>query len=251
MGLSIDAEKETLQSLVKSCLLELNSLKMDLTELEMDQSQNNASTKIEELENHILAKEKEADLIKYKAEDKINILKSKLNEKDEIIKRQENKIYELDYVNNSLDEIKEYFAEQLRNFKREELEDINKRFNEALKVIAEKDAHINSLSKKIDEYKIELVKLESNIDNKNNIISLERELEHKNKEIYEKKNELDLLKEKSISKDKYFQLKSELARKEDKIKRLEEVNEFFSNLKRESAYSYYEDLPPAKLRKRD
>ena len=33
MELGMDSEKETLQSLIKSCLLELNKLKYDLTDL--------------------------------------------------------------------------------------------------------------------------------------------------------------------------------------------------------------------------
>ena len=245
MEFGIDVERETLQSLVKSCLLELNNLKMHLTELEMEKTQDNTVDKIQELENHILEKEKEVSLIKYKAEEEINLLNSKLNDKDETIKKQENKIYELDYVNNSLDEIKVYFAEQLKDFKRDELADINKRLNESLKSVAEKDAYINTLSKKIDEYKIELIKLESNIDNKNNIISLKKELELRKEEIYKKDNELNLLKEKSISIDDYFKLQQELSKKEDKIKRLEEINEFFTELKKENdAFAIRESYPP-------
>ena len=52
--------------------------------------------------------------------DEVNLLKKQLDEKDILIKNQEDRIYELDYVNNSLDEIKEYFAEQLREYKRQE-----------------------------------------------------------------------------------------------------------------------------------
>ena len=39
--------------------------------------------------------------------DEINLLKKEMEEKDILIKNQEDRIYELDYVNNSLDEIKE------------------------------------------------------------------------------------------------------------------------------------------------
>ena len=111
----IDAEKETLQSLVRSCLLELNKLKFDLTQLEVEKANDNSASRIRELEQDIIDKEKEVSVIKFKAEEEVNQLKGQLDEKDLLIKNQEDRIYELDYVNNSLDEIKSYFAEQLRD----------------------------------------------------------------------------------------------------------------------------------------
>ena len=68
-------------------------------------------------------------------------MKKQLEEKDALIKNQEDRIYELDYVNNSLDEIKKYFAEQLRDYKKE-LAEVNERLNESFKSIAEKDTQI-------------------------------------------------------------------------------------------------------------
>ena len=106
----IDAEKETLQSLVRSCLLELNKLKFDLTQLEVEKANDNSASRIRELEQDIVDKEKEVSVIKFKAEEEANQLRNQLNEKDLLIKNQEDRIYELDYVNNSLDEIKTYFA---------------------------------------------------------------------------------------------------------------------------------------------
>ena len=108
MELGAGIENETLQNLIRDCLLELNRLKFDLTELEIAKARDTTPQKIQELENHILNKEKEVSLIKFKAEDEINLLKKQLDEKDALIKNQEDRIYELDYVNNSLDEIKEY-----------------------------------------------------------------------------------------------------------------------------------------------
>ena len=122
MQIGIDAEKDTLQSLIRSCLLELNKLKYDLTELEVERANDNTPQRIKELEKDIVDKEKEVSVIKFKAEDEINILKKQLDEKDILIKNQEDRIYELDYVNNSLDEIKEYFAEQLREYKKKDNE---------------------------------------------------------------------------------------------------------------------------------
>ena len=55
----IDAEKEALQSLVRSCLLELNKLKFDLTQLEVEKANDNSASRIRELEQDIVDKEKE------------------------------------------------------------------------------------------------------------------------------------------------------------------------------------------------
>ena len=80
MQLGIDAEKDTLQSLIRSCLLELNKLKYDLTELEVERANDNTPQRIKELEKDIVDKEKEVSVIKFKAEDEINLLKKQLDD---------------------------------------------------------------------------------------------------------------------------------------------------------------------------
>ena len=235
MQLGIDAEKDTLQSLIRSCLLELNKLKLDLTELEVERANDNTPQRIKELEKDIVDKEKEVSVIKFKAEDEINLLKKQLEEKDILIKNQEDRIYELDYVNNSLDEIKEYFAEQLRNYKKQELADVNERLNESFKSIAEKEAQINTLSRTIDEYKIKVLKLENNAESKTQIMELEKELELKNNEllikdseITKKDNEIDIIKQQTIPRDEFISLQTQF---ESEINSMD--NEI-SNLKQES-----------------
>ncbi|MBQ9160247.1 MAG: hypothetical protein IJ122_02845 [Methanobrevibacter sp.] len=244
MQLGIDAEKDTLQSLIRSCLLELNKLKFDLTELEVERANDNTPQRIKELEKDIVDKEKEVSVIKFKAEDEINLLKKQLDEKDILIKNQEDRIYELDYVNNSLDEIKEYFAEQLRNYKKQELSDVNERLNESFKSIAEKDAQINSLSRTIDEYKIKVLKLENNVESQTQIMELEKELELKNNEILikdseisKRDNEIDIIKQQTIPRDEYISLQTQF---ESEINAMDnEIN----NLKLESIPKKdYEDL---------
>ena len=84
MELGAGIENETLQNLIRDCLLELNRLKFNLTELEIAKAKDTTPQKIQELENHILNKEKEVSLIKFKAEDEINLLKKQLDEKDEM-----------------------------------------------------------------------------------------------------------------------------------------------------------------------
>lgn len=278
MELGVGIENETLQNLIRDCLLELNRLKFDLTELEIAKARDTTPQKIQELENHILNKEKEVSLIKFKAEDEISLLKKQLEEKDALIKNQEDRIYELDYVNNSLDEIKEYFAEQLRDYKKKELAEVNERLNESFKSIAEKDAQINTLSRTIDDYKIQVIKLENNAEFKSRISDLERELEYKNNELSEKNNmitakenevsllrestipkdnyinlqkELSFLRESTIPKEDYISLQKELSSRDDKIKRLEEINNFFNELQEEQeAYETMDRTPPFRLEKK-
>lgn len=258
MELGAGIENETLQNLIRDCLLELNRLKFDLTELEIAKARDTTHQKIQELENHILNKEKEVSLIKFKAEDEISLLKKQLEEKDALIKNQEDRIYELDYVNNSLDEIKEYFAEQLRDYKKKELAEVNERLNESFKSIAEKDAQINTLSRTIDDYKIQVIKLENNAEFKSRISDLERELEYKNNELSEKNNmitakesEVSLLRESTIPKEDYISLQKELSSRDDKIKRLEEINNFFNELQEEQeAYETMDRTPPFRLEKK-
>lgn len=278
MELGAGIENETLQNLIRDCLLELNRLKFDLTELEIAKARDTTPQKIQELENHILNKEKEVSLIKFKAEDEISLLKKQLEEKEALIKNQEDRIYELDYVNNSLDEIKEYFAEQLRDYKKKELAEVNERLNESFKSIAEKDAQINTLSRTIDDYKIQVIKLENNAEFKSRISDLERELEYKNNELSEKNNmitakenevsllrestipkdnyinlqkELSFLRESTIPKEDYITLQKELSSRDDKIKRLEEINNFFNELQEEQeAYETMDRTPPFRLEKK-
>lgn len=278
MELGAGIENETLQNLIRDCLLELNRLKFNLTELEIAKAKDTTPQKIQELENHILNKEKEVSLIKFKAEDEINLLKKQLDEKDALIKNQEDRIYELDYVNNSLDEIKEYFAEQLRDYKKKELAEVNERLNESFKSIAEKEAQINMLSRTIDDYKIQVIKLENNAEFKSRISDLERELEYKNNELSEKNNmitakenevsllrestipkdnyinlqkELSFLRESTIPKEDYISLQKELSSRDDKIKRLEEINNFFNELQEEQeAYETMDRTPPFRLEKK-
>nr|WP_295000571.1 glycosyl transferase [uncultured Methanobrevibacter sp.] len=244
MEIGIDAEKDTLQSLIRSCLLELNKLKYELTELEVERANDTTPQRIKELEKDIVDKEKEVSVIKFKAEDEINLLKKQLEEKDILIKNQEDRIYELDYVNNSLDEIKEYFAEQLRDYKKKELSDVNDRLNEAYKSIAEKEAQINTLSRTIDDYKIKIIKLENNVESQTQILELEKQIELKENEIRIKEseinqinNELKILKQQTIPKDEYISLQTQFESE------INAMNTEITNLKQQSVPKKdYDDL---------
>lgn len=248
MEVGFDAQQDTLQSLIKSCLLEINKLKLRLTELQIQRSRENSDEKIIELENHILEKEKELSVIKYKAEEQIAALSTKVQDQESIIKSQENKIYELDYITKSLDEIKEYFAEQLMQYKQNELAEVNDRLNESYRGLAEKDAQISILNKTIDEYKIKLIKLEKDAQNKEEIFMLRQALEAKNRELLLKENEFEVFRKQAITKDEFLDLQQQLSRKNDKIRRLEEINEFFTDLQHESqSFNTPEKIPPFRL----
>jgi hypothetical protein len=189
---------------------------MELTELEVERANDNTPLRIKELEKDIVEKEKEVSVIRFRAEDEINTLKKEIEEKDILIKNQEDRIYELDYVNNSLDEIKEYFAEQLREYKKKELADVNERLNEAYKLVAEKEAQINSLSRTIDDYKIKVIRLESDVESQTRIMELEKEIELrdnelriKESEVAQREHELEVLKQQTIPKDEYISLQTQ------------------------------------------
>ena len=235
MQIGIDAEKDTLQSLIRSCLLELNSLKLELTKLEVERANDKTPQRLKELEQDIVDKEKEVSVIKFKAEDEINLLKKEMEEKDILIKNQEDRIYELDYVNNSLDEIKEYFAEQLREYKKKELADVNERLNDSYRSMAEKDAQINTLSRNIDEYKIKVLKLENDYESQGQILELEKQIELKNNEIRIKEsqieqanNELNILKQQTIPKEDYISLQTQFESE------INAMNNEINNLRQES-----------------
>ena len=244
MERGIDAEKDTLLSLIRSCLLELNSLKLQLTEFEVNRERDNTPQRIKELEQDLIDKEKEVSVIKFKAEDEINLLKKEINDKDILIKNQNDRIYELDYVNNSLEEIKEYFAEQLKEYKKNELTDLNERLNDSYKSIAEKEAQINSLSRDIDDYKIKLIKLENNAGSQTQILELEKEIELRNNQLQIKEseisrisNELNSIKDQSIPKDDYISLQTQFESE------IAAMNNEISNLRQESIpRKDYEDL---------
>ena len=201
--------------------------------MEVEKANDNSASRIRELEQDIVDKEKEVSVIKFKAEEEANQLRNQLNEKDLLIKNQEDRIYELDYVNNSLDEIKTYFAEQLKDYKKNELSEVNDRLNESYKSIAEKDAQINNLSRTIDEYKIQVIKLENDAGAQQEIMELQKQLELKDRELQQKDNEITtidnemiLLKQQTIPKQDYenlqTQFENEIAAMDNEISNLKE-----------------------------
>ena len=59
------------------------------------------------------------------------------------------------------------------------------------------------------------------------------------------------MREQTVSREDFMRLQHELQRKEDKIKRLEEINNFFNDLQEEQdAYDTQERTPPFRLEKK-
>ena len=83
---------------------------------------------------------------------------------------------------------------------------------------------------------------------KEEYVSLKTQLQN---ELTAKDNELRYLKEQTVPREDFINLKNELTRKNDKIKRLEEINTFFNELQEEQeAYETQEQTPPFRLEKK-
>ena len=106
----------------------------------------------------------------------------------------------------------------------------------------------NKLESKLAATSTELEYLKEKTIPREEYVSLQNRLES---EIVSKDNELKYLKEQTIPKEDYIQLQNELNRKNDKIKRLEEINAFFNELQEEQeAYDTVEVTPPFRLEKK-
>ena len=103
----------------------------------------------------------------------------------------------------------------------------------------------NMLASKSMDLAADILKLTDKIQGHS---SLKNQLES---EINTRDNELKYLKEQTISREEYLKLQGELNRKNDKIKRLEEINTFFNELQEEQeAFDTVEKTPPFRLEKK-
>jgi len=234
MVLGTDTEKETLKSLFKACLLELDKVKTELSNVELKQNNEEDKLIILDLQNQVSDKENEIEYIKSKFEEEMLSFKDTIQAKEDTIIEKDNKIYELKFITNSLDEIKESFADQLRDFKKNELIEVNEELDKSKTVIAQKDAKIKILEKELDDKSMVISNLGTALKSNEHIASIQSELDKTKEEIYKKENEINLLKESSVSKDEYYKLKEELFKKDDKINKLEEVNKFFNDINDDS-----------------
>ncbi|MDR2829904.1 MAG: hypothetical protein LBB45_02530 [Methanobrevibacter sp.] len=179
-------DKEKLGKIVKSCLLEINGLKLDLAKVQN--------------ENIFLKDEKNIgrlkDLIKSR-DDAISKLKNLLNEsnkiisdKQSIINEKNNRIHELKNFQSSFNEIEDKIKKNIKQFKSEELKKNNLDLKETLTIILEKDKLINEYLNEIEEYKVEISRLEDNHCNEK-FLDIQKELESKNKIIENLSSEIN------------------------------------------------------------
>lgn len=113
--------------------------------------------------------------------------------------------------------------------------DVNERLNESYKSVAEKEAQINSLSRTIDEYKIQVIKLENDVESQTHILELEKQIELKDNELRIKEseiarrdNEIDIIKQQTIPKDEYISLQTQFESE------INAMNNEIDNLKQET-----------------
>ena len=215
-------EKKSLQNLVKSCLLEINSLKMDLASVEM-QKVNLENEKIQfqhdeavsQLQDNLSNKENELLKLKTNFQAEINDLHASINAKNEeinvknkiildneqVISHQDFKIRKLtDFDNNiksvrtSLQEdityIRSSLQKLLNNF---EIEDTisDEKSNVKSKIIDEKDYEIKELSQNLEESKIKILKLQNQLASKDSFIELKGELANTKQELSQKTEALN------------------------------------------------------------
>ena len=106
----------------------------------------------------------------------------------------------------------------------------------------------NYLESEISVRDSELKYLKEQSVPKSDYVDLQNQLQN---EINAKDNELKFLKEQTVSREEFINLQNELIRKNDKIKRLEEINAFFNELQEEQeSYETIERTPPFKLEKK-
>jgi chromosome segregation ATPase len=215
-----DEEKVRLQNLVKSCLLEINELKMDLMNLEKEKSLLENDDKVEKLENIIKGKEKEINDFKFNLKN----LEDSLEDKDNVIKGQKLKIEDLSNFKDSFDDIKSALEKDLNKFKTQELKEHNEKLQSALDTTAKKDEEIKSLMSDIESYKEKISDLEKNIASKDTLLKLQREIDAKD-------NEIKVLKASAVDEDAIKSVKKDLEDKKRRITELEDVQSSFEEVK--------------------
>jgi len=213
-----ESERERLQILVKSCLLEINQLKTEIIKLKKEKDLLMSDSKVVNLERSIKEKEKEIINLSVQLEN----LKESLKEKDDLIGTQQSKITELSNFKDSFNDIKEGLEKDLNNFKTQELYEHNEKLKSSLATIVEKDEEIKSLLSEIEGFKEKIISLEGNIADKDTLLELQKEIDSK-------ENEIKILKASSVDENIVSSLKTEIANRDKRINELEELKSSFND----------------------
>lgn len=254
MAFGKDNESEKLQALVKSCLLEINKLKMDLVNVEKEKDLLKNDDEINRLNSLLTKKEEKVNELKLTLEKKETII----SKNTDLISSQNDKIEELKNFKKSFNEIKESLEENLENFKINELNEQDQKLKSSLLDIEEKDKKIKYLSDDIEKEKKDNEELKNKVDSFSLIIEkknirienllddierektkhkdLESELETSNSTIEKKDKKIDNLLDdieneknrinniKTSSKEDIFEYQQKIDEKDQQIKLLSENN---------------------------
>ncbi|KZX17408.1 chromosome partition protein Smc [Methanobrevibacter cuticularis] len=220
MALVKDNEKERLQNLVKSCLLEINQLKMDLVESEKEKSSLKNDEEVEKLKTLVSEKQEEINSLKTD----LNNLQVILTKKESLLEGQNKKIEEFTNIKESFDDIKNSLEQDLINFKTQELTEHNEELKSTLNTITEKDEEIKSLLDNIKNLKERIYDLENNIASKDSLLELQKEIDSKDSEI-------KILKSSVADDSTIKSLEIELSNKDKRINELEQIQSSFNEIK--------------------
>ena len=198
-----------------------------------DETISNLSTKVKELTdlNDSLTSMKDSfddQLNSFKTIElgELNLkLKSALNEvafKDNEIQSLSN---DLKISNNKISE----YERQLVEAKNRENQ-ANLKLANTLSLIDDKNVEIQSLSAQIASQNEEILDLKNNLVNKDNLVALQRELDSRDVALRQKDVQIQLLKEKSVSREEYSKMQDQLSEKDLHIQRLNEVKDLFYEL---------------------
>ncbi|MDR3223796.1 MAG: hypothetical protein LBT66_08735 [Methanobrevibacter sp.] len=176
-------DKEKFEKIIKSCLLEINSLKSDLIKVQNENNFLKDDKNIDTFKNIIKNKEDEISELK----NLLNESKKIISDKQSIVNEKNSKIQELMDFQSSVNEIRDGLKNDINQFKSDELEKSHFDLKETLSINLEKDKLINEYLNEIEEYKSKISKLEDN-SYYEKFLDIQKELESKNKIIEELKS---------------------------------------------------------------
>lgn len=237
MSFEEEVEVKKLQKLVKSSLLEINKLKLDIVKIEEEKDILIDNSKVNELE--ILVTELNDEIDEYKQN--IAYLNSQIQDKDSQLEDLSSK---LEYFTN----LRLDFKENLQNFKEHELAAIQTELTNQKELTLTKEEEIKELNQRIISLQDEILELSNNYNNnkkdledaENNIKTKNEELQKASKELILTQNEVRTLEnDLNNSKNENIDFKSKLKEYnieiENKDSQIKDLSEKIDNYKIEIA----------------
>ncbi|MGL4669963.1 MAG: coiled-coil domain-containing protein [Methanobacteriaceae archaeon] len=236
--ISDDIEKKKLEKLVKSCLLEINKLKMELINLENEKAKLLNNDEVSKLKSLIESKESDILVIN----DSLKSKDSEIRDLRTLIEAKNLKIKDLENFKNSLEDIKKSLENELKEFKTSTLNDYNNKLENTISKIVEKDGKIKSLVKELNQSKTEITELKGNLATKDSILELQRKVDAK-------ENEIKNIKNSAIDAETVKKFENQIKEKDSRIKELEDFKKSFDAIKKdiENDIKKSKDLEISKL----